>query len=472
VTRSTGSTGRDEPPEGAGPSTAPSEQTSTFVRTSGVQLLGRYEGSGYATPRFLVVRPDGQSMLLTQLLYLAIQYADPQLDPAAQAALISRDCGRRLSAEQLTQLVGAQLAPVGLVAAQESPADTLPGRQADAAPPPRSRPLLSIALKGPLVPVWAVRRLSRWLAPAFHPAAIAVILAGFVLSGVWLIGGGKLGGSALVLVRPGDLLAVMALLVVSAFVHECGHAAGCHYSGGRPGAIGAALYLWLPVFWTEVTDVYRLDRRGRVRTDLGGLHFTALFVILATGAYALTGWAPLAVAALVNIVLIPQQLIPFVRFDGYYLLGDLTGVPNLFGLVGPILRSMLPRRRPDPRVLGLRRGTRIVVAVWVISTVLTLAASMVLLALHLPSLLGSTQRQINALWQSAITPTDLPLMLLSWVSILLLLLPFAGGTVLLVRAAHKILAVRRTTANQPDDAQPEQDDDSLGARAHAGDVPQ
>ncbi|HEV8221663.1 MAG TPA: hypothetical protein VGQ05_15440, partial [Streptosporangiaceae bacterium] len=37
-----------------------------------------------------------------------------------------------------------------------------------------------------------------------------------------------------------------------------------------------------------------------------------------------------------------EQLLPFVRFDGYYILSDLVGVPDLFARVVPILKSALP----------------------------------------------------------------------------------------------------------------------------------
>lgn len=415
----------------------------TFVRAPGVRLLGRYEGAGYVEPRYLVVRADGQTIMLTRLLYLAVQYADARLDPSAQAQLISREYGRLLPVDQLGRLVRGKLAPAGLVAYPDGPAGVPAGPA-----PARSRPLLAVAMKASFVPVPVVRRIARWLAPAFHPAAVAAVLAAFLVCEVWLITLGSFG-SAIVLTRPGDLLTLLGLVLAATLLHEFGHAAGCHYGGGRPGAIGAGLYLWVPVFWTEVTDAYRLDRRGRLRTDLGGIYFNALFIVLATGGFALTGWAPLAAAALVNNVFIPQQLIPFVRLDGYYLLGDLTGVPNLFGLVGPILRSVLPGRRPDPRVDGLRRGTRIVVTVWVIVTVLALVASLALLIVGMPALVGSAVEQVNALWRAALDPSDAPLLLLAWISMLVVLLPFLGLGVLVARVGRLLVERRRERSGVP-----------------------
>ena len=46
--------------------------------------------------------------------------------------------------------------------------------------------------------------------------------------------------------------------------------------------------MW-PAFYTDVTDAYRLDRAGRLRTDLGGLYFNAIFALATFGVWALTG---------------------------------------------------------------------------------------------------------------------------------------------------------------------------------------
>ena len=37
-----------------------------------------------------------------------------------------------------------------------------------------------------------------------------------------------------------------------------------------------------------------------------------------------------------------HQLLPFVRLDGYYILSDLTGVPDLFARIKPTLLGVLP----------------------------------------------------------------------------------------------------------------------------------
>jgi hypothetical protein len=92
---------------------------------------------------------------------------------------------------------------------------------------------------------------------------------------------------------------LLTLLVMTACVfHEFGHASAARYDGARPGTIGVGLCLSFPVFYTDVSDSYRLDRRGRLRTDLG-VYFNAIAVVAAGMAYFATGFKPLLVFVVV-----------------------------------------------------------------------------------------------------------------------------------------------------------------------------
>ena len=77
--------------------------------------------------------------------------------------------------------------------------------------------------------------------------------------------------------------------------------------------------------------------------------------------YLATRFEPLILLLVTQHLLVLQQLLPLLRFDGYYVLSDLTGVPDVLGRVKPVLRSLLPGRGDEPRVEGaqaVRRGGR------------------------------------------------------------------------------------------------------------------
>ena len=82
----------------------------------GVELLGEYQGSGYAQPPSLVRRADGQVIQMSPLLYRVACRIDGSRDPEAIAALVSGDLGRSLTAGQAVYLITDKLLPLGVVA--------------------------------------------------------------------------------------------------------------------------------------------------------------------------------------------------------------------------------------------------------------------------------------------------------------------------------------------------------------------
>ncbi len=367
----------------------------------GTELLGELRDSGFAEPRSLIRRADGQVIQLSRLLYLVSCRMDGARDPQDIAAAVSAELGRTLSAEQVCYLIAAKLAPLGIVAGQGAPVL------------PTASPLLALRARVTLLPERAAGAAGTFLRPLFRLPVIGAVVVSVAALDFWILTTHGLAPAFRQLLNdPVDLLLVAGLSVVSALFHECGHAAGCRYGGARPGRIGAGLYLVWPAFFTNVTDSYRLSRAGRLRTDLGGLYFNMIFMLVLAALYAATSAETLLLVIAVTHLEMLEQLLPFVRFDGYFILSDLVGVPDLFARVAPVLRSCLsgwPRgfrrardSRPaggsrwqtDPRATGLRRGARIVITAWVLCVVPLLAFTMGYLVLYLP--------EVNrALWHSA-----------------------------------------------------------------------
>ena len=368
------------------------DQASPPRLAGGVELLGELKDSGFAEPQSLIRRADGQVIQLTRLLYLVVSLIDGICGPAEIAALASRKLGRTLSAEQVSYLITAKLGPLGIVAGPGAPGAL-----------PTASPLLALRARVTLLPEAAACAAGTLLRPLFRPPVIAAVVASVAALDFWLFTAHGLSPAFhQVLNKPVDLLIVASLTIASALFHECGHAAGCRYGGARPGRIGAGIYLVWPAFFTNVTDSYRLGRAGRLRTDLGGLYFNLIFMLVLAACYAATSAEILLLVIVFSHLEMLEQLLPFVRFDGYFILSDLVGVPDLFARVVPVLRSALsrwplagrPGWRGDPRVTGLRPRARIVITAWVLCVVPLLALFFGDLLLHLP--------EVNrALWHSA-----------------------------------------------------------------------
>jgi putative peptide zinc metalloprotease protein len=409
----------------------------------GVELLGEYQGSGYSQPPSLVRRPDGQVIQMSPLLYRVACRIDGSRDPAAIAGLVSADLGRSLTAEQVRYLITTKLLPLGIVAAGGAPAA-----------PPKARPLLALRARGTLLPERAANAAGTLLRPLFRWPVVVAVVGSVLAVDYWLFAVHGLGGGLQQVLRdPVDLLIVLGLTLVSAMFHECGHAAGCRYGGARPGRVGVGIYLVWPAFFTNVTDSYRLSRAGRLRTDLGGLYFNAVFMLALAGLYVATSdQLLLLVIALTHLEML-EQLLPFVRFDGYFILSDLVGVPDLFARVAPVLKSVLPRGRRDPRVTGLRRGTRIVLTTWVLCVIPLLALIMGYLVLHLPAV-------NRALWRSASLQAHLmtaaaaghgyAMAAVDAIGAALVILSLAGSLYIVTGLARRLTALgRRWSAGRP-----------------------
>jgi len=279
-------------------------------------------------------------------------------------------------------------------------------------------------------------------------------LIGLVACDVWLgVTGGLTAGLRTVIGRPGLALALFGLTLLSLFFHELGHAAACRYGGARPGRIGVGIYLVWPVFFTDVTDSYRLSKAGRLRTDLGGVYFNGLVALGAAGAYLASGYSPLLTVVATQQVLIIDQFIPWVRLDGYHIVSDLIGVSDLFTRIKPVTASLLPGRRPDRRVTELKPWARVAVTVWVVTTILALTGMAVLVVTNASGYLVQYWQtligQLHMIGDGTSSGSGVDV-LSGTVGVVMVVLPIAGTTLLYLlvcRGTGRFLALHQRRAD-------------------------
>ena len=409
------------PPEGA------------LGRARGIELLGDLDGAGRKGGAALVRRADGQMVQLGPLLYELLDCIDGRRHISELAACLSERAGKRFGDEHVVALA-EKLAAQGLIAGSEENA------------PERRDPLLGLRCK---VLVTNRKITSRLTAPftfLFRPWVVWPLLALF--AGVlWfvLVEKGVASATSEAFGNPELLLLVFALAVGSAGFHEIGHAAACRYGGGKPGGMGMGLYMVWPAFYTDVTDAYRLPRRDRLRVDLGGLYFNALVAVATVGVWLL--WRADALLLLVALQLLQmvKQLSPVIRADGYHILSDLTGVPDLYAHIGPTLRRLLPWRRREPSALTGR--ARAIVTLWVLVVVPVLLGLALAAILLLPRLLATawgSGRRIAPELTAAAGDGRIVDLLTAAVQILGLVLPMLGAVVLTYSLAKTAWAVAKT----------------------------
>jgi putative peptide zinc metalloprotease protein len=401
-------------------------------------------GSGYRRPPALVRRGDGQTIQLTPLLYEVLRSIDGRRGYDEIASDVSDRISREAAAEDIRFLVESKLRPLGVL------------RQLDGSQPQvkKANPLLALRLRKVISNPNVTRRITAPFAFLFRPQVAVPVLLAFAAATGWLLfEKGLASPTRHALYEPGMLLLVFGLAILSAGFHEFGHAAAARYVGASPGAMGVGIYLVWPVFYTDVTDAYRLGRGGRLRVDVGGLYFNAIFAVGTVAIWAATGWDALLLLVPIQILHMLHQLVPFVRFDGYHILADLTGVPDLFAHIKPTLRHLLPTRwgRREPGVL--RPWARAVVTLWVLTVIPVLLLTLGLIVTVFP-------RVAATMWDSVGIRMDL--LERSWasgqeaesavilVSILALALPVVGIAYLVSRVVRRTsLRVWRATSGRP-----------------------
>jgi putative peptide zinc metalloprotease protein len=400
----------------------------------GLELIGEYQGSGFEEPRYILRRGDGQVIQLPQLLYLLTASLDGERHLADVARVLSTEFGKTVHAEQVEYLIDNQLRPAGIVA------DDIQITQAGAAPkaPLRSDPLLAFKFRIGVIPERAVWRITGFFRPMFLLPVILAWIAAFVSLDVLIIAQGGLGqivpSTVALIYQPTLTLLVMALILASAAFHECGHVSACRYGGAKPGVMGFGLYLVWPAFFSTVTDSYRLNRIGRLRTDLGGVYFNAVFISGMDLAY-LNNRTPWLMAAIVVLhIETATQFLPMIRLDGYYILADLIGVPDLFSRMGPVLAGLIPGRPPHPRVRELKPWVRRTITLWVLIVVPSILYWVIGFLIIAPQVLPALWHQLIWLFQAVSREAaagQLAVAALGAVNILLLLLPCVGSLLLL-----------------------------------------
>jgi putative peptide zinc metalloprotease protein len=111
--------------------------------------------------------------------------------------------------------------------------------------------------------------------------------------------------------------------------------------------MGVAFMVMLPMFYTDVSDAWRVnDRRARLLIGAGGVLAELVLACIALLAWSLLPDGPGRTAAFMLasatwITTLVINLNPFMRFDGYFLLSDFWEVDNLQGRAFALCRWRL-----------------------------------------------------------------------------------------------------------------------------------
>jgi putative peptide zinc metalloprotease protein len=170
-----------------------------------------------------------------------------------------------------------------------------------------------------------------------YSRAVAWAIGGIGLIGLYLVSRQWDTFTATVLhffTLRGLALYALSLAVVKVF-HELGHAYTATRYGCRVPTMGIAMVVMVPMLYSDTSDAWKLTSRQQ-RAAIGA---AGMVVECALAALAIFAWNFLddgVARSLVFIVATTSLMVgaainlsPFMRFDGYFVLSDWLGIPNL-----------------------------------------------------------------------------------------------------------------------------------------------
>lgn len=125
-------------------------------------------------------------------------------------------------------------------------------------------------------------------------------------------------------------IALFTILVSSSMlVHELGHIAACRQFGIRHGAIGFGFYFIFPVVYADITQVWTATKSQRIIANAGGIYLELIYGGILFLTFVLTKDITFLLVTVAIFLKAITELNPFIRYDGYWLLSDVTKTPNL-----------------------------------------------------------------------------------------------------------------------------------------------
>jgi putative peptide zinc metalloprotease protein len=210
-----------------------------------------------------------------------------------------------------------------------------------------------------------------WSRPALTFFALLALTGLFLVSRQW----DAFMASFLYFFSWQGLLAYGAGLFAVKIIHELGHAYTATRFGARVPTMGVSLMVLMPMLYTDTTGAWRLkSRKERLTIDCAGVTAELMVASISTLAWVFLPEGPLRSVAFILatsswVMSLAINLNPFMRFDGYYVLSDWLGVPNLqpraFALGRWQLRELLfDLGDPPPEEVPQRLRRAMIVYAW------------------------------------------------------------------------------------------------------------
>jgi putative peptide zinc metalloprotease protein len=320
--------------------------------------INPFQDTSSTTPKFLVQAGASCFAVNGEMRELLMVLAEHPATLPELADKLTARTGKSASIETLRTILQTRLSPSLFQGQAESKLQT------------------PFILNWQIVPAGLLRQITKRLTWLFSwPVAILGVIAFFAME-YKIFHAGNFG------MIPGQsywfrFFLIYGLVALGGLIHEVGHLTACARHGAEHGGIGMGLYLIFPSFYADVNNAWRLPRKSRVAVDLGGLYFQGLFLVV-TGIFALrTHNMAFYQVNFLTLVIMIFTLNPALKFDGYWLLVDASGIHNLYPHVTAMMRGLF-RKKEASTVPPVSEQTKVFVGLY---AALVVAFSVLLIVL-------------------------------------------------------------------------------------------
>ena len=192
----------------------------------------------------------------------------------------------------------------------------------------------------------------------YYIFTVILFLSLYLISREW---NGYKNQFSYLLTLEGAILGFIALLLSKLF-HEFGHAIAARRFGLSVEEMGVNLIVFWPIFYTDTTHAWKLSSRSqKIIVDSAGVIAELMLAILSTLLWSITPegyikgmlWSLSSTTWLITLFI---NLNPLMKFDGYYLLSDFLGIPNLMSRSLLVFKIKLKNIFFTPKEIALERS--------------------------------------------------------------------------------------------------------------------
>lgn len=141
-----------------------------------------------------------------------------------------------------------------------------------------------------------------------------------------------------------QIIFYLSLFLILVF-HEIGHVAAGFRYGITSKDIGFGFYLILPVFYTNLTEIWKIRQKERNIVNLSGIYYQ---LFIGVGLFAVGYFCDSNLVLNIahsNFFIVVINLNPLLKFDGYWVLADFIDEPNLMRKTRLSIKSLRKEKR-------------------------------------------------------------------------------------------------------------------------------